>query len=303
MRAAPRRSGSRRALLALAAVVALSLPGCAQLDLRLLVAVPRSADSVVLPRASDTPGAEPSATGTPPTTEPTTPTPTEQTDSPSPTQTSPTAEPTPSETPTASASETPEPSETGSESTPADADTGGGGLPTWIPLVALGGLILGTILLLAGRSRTRRWDDHLSIELGQAQWVLDELLPAMTNPATPPGDLASHWSGAQPTLDQLQAGLAALIADAPDQGRSSSAQTLAGGVGEVRQAVAVDLALRTAAGGTPPAAGTSTPTDATVVAPGGAGASGRVDPTALAASAARVASARERLAAALATLG
>lgn len=300
MRAAPRSSGPRRALLAVAAVLALSLSACAPLDVRLLSSAPRSVDALALPRATDTPGAEPSASDPPPT-EPTTATPTEPTATPTPTETTPTAEPTPSESPTASASEASEPPDTESASAPTNAGDEGGGLPTWIPLLALGGLTLGALLLLGGRSRTRRWDDHLGVELGQAQWVLDELVPAMTNPATPPGELASHWAGAQTTLDQLQSGLAGLIADAPDAGRAASAQTLAGAVGEVRQAVAADLALRTAAGGAPPAAGPITPTDATVVAPGGA-AGGRVDPTALAASAARVAAARERLAAAVATL-
>ena len=268
-------------------------------------ATPEPSDSevVALPPATDEPSQEPTPES--PTEEPTTPTPTPTetpTETPSPTSTasSPTGQPSPSEE---SASQTSEPPEAGSASASGTPAEGDGGIPLWVPLVALGGVVLGAILLLAGRSRKRQWDDRLGIEQAQAQWVLDELLPAMTNPATPVGEITTHWSGAQPTLDELQAGLGALVADAPDAARSTSAQTLAGAVGEVRQAIAADLALRSQAGPTPPAAGSVTPTDATIAAPSGAGAAGPVDPTALAASAARVASARERLAAALAMLG
>jgi hypothetical protein len=178
----------------------------------------------------------------------------------------------------------------------------------------VGGLAAGGALLLAARSRRKKWDQSLGVEKAQAQWVLGELLPAMSNPATPAAALAAHWAGAQQTLDQLQAGLDGLLADAPDAVRAEQVRGLGTAVGDVRQSVAADLALRT--GAPPPTAGGAGPApagplDATIQAapvgqPGagqpGAPQPGPVDPAVLASSAARVAAARDRLAAALATL-
>jgi hypothetical protein len=221
-----------------------------------------SSDVVALPPSSESPTSE-------------SPTPTEEPTSESPT-------PTPSETAEPSASE-PSPSETASSSppvagtptaTPAGGDEGSS-LPIWIPIVAILGLAGAAILLLIGRSKARRWDEQFEVESAQAQWVRRELLPAMTNPATPLESLATHWAGAQPTLDQLHEGLATVVASAPDAARQSRAQALADAVSEVRQALAADLALR---------------------------GSGQVDPAALASSAARVAASRDRLAAALASV-
>lgn len=295
------RRGATIPVLALSAIVALGLAGCAQptkpdgSSRALAVSV-----ALARPPATDAPAADPSASITPsPTPEPTTALPTEQTPT---TPSTPATPTTPVQTPTASdTTQAPSPSEdsasadASSPSASEPADDRGAGIPPWIPLVAVGGLVLGAILLLARRSRTRRWDDTLGVEQDQARWVLDELMPAMTNPATPPAALAAYWAQAQPTLDELGSGLAALLADAPDPGRGAAAQTLAGAVGEVRQAVSADVTLRTAAGGAPGPIG---PSDETVVV--GAAAAGPVDPAALAASAARVASARDRLAAALA---
>jgi hypothetical protein len=232
-----------------------------------------NSDVVALPPSSESPTSESTA----PTEEPTSESPasTEEPTSESPT-------PTASETVAPSASE-PSQSETASSSppeagtptaTPAGGDEGSS-LPIWIPIIAILGLASAAVLLLIGRSKARRWDEQFEVESAQAHWVRGELLPAMTNPATPLDSLATHWAGAQPTLDQLQEGLTVVVAGAPDAARLSRAQGLADAVTQVRQALAADLALRGSA---------------------------QVDPAALASSAARVASSRDRLAAALATV-
>jgi hypothetical protein len=265
--------------------------------------------NVALPPATDEPGEgtateEPDPTTDPPTeTTPPAETPEETTEPPS---------PTPSEETTTPEPETTEPSETESASAEADADEGSG-LPLWIPIVAGGALILGVALLLAWRSRRKKWDEALGVEQTQARWVLDQLLPATSDPATPLATRSANWTTAQPTLDMLQAGLAGLIADAPDEGRTETTQALSAAVTEVRQAVSADLALQAGGGAAPPAPpappppGPAGPTDATAaVPPPGAptpGPATPADPAALAASAARVALARDRLAAALAATG
>jgi hypothetical protein len=252
--------------------------------------------NIALPPASDTPGEGESTT--PP--EPTSEAPTEEPTSEAPTSEAPTEEAT---SETASEETTQE-----SESATATADEGDGGLPLWVPIITVAGLGIGAALLLASRSRRKKWDDDFAVEQTQARWVLSELLPAMTNPTTPPDALAAHWAGAQQTLDQLQAGLTDLLGDAPDSARAERVQGLSAAVADVRQTVSSDVALRS--GTTPPAAGPPAATDQTI-----AGTSPEaptvaaqpvpptpgqpVDPAVLASSAARVAAARDRLAAAL----
>lgn len=268
---------------------------------------PSDGDSnIALPPASDTPGEGEPTTPPEPTSEaPTSAAPTEEPTSEAPTTETPTEEPT-SETPTSETAT--EETTDESESATATADEGDGGLPLWVPIVTVAGLGIGAALLLAGRSRRKKWDEDLAVEQTQAQWVLSELLPAMTNPTTPPSALAAHWAGAQQTLDQLQAGLTELLGDAPDAARAERVQALSGAVADVRQSVSADVALRS--GATPPAAGPPAATDQTI-----AGTSPEaptvaaqpvpptpgqpVDPAVLASSAARVAAARDRLAAAL----
>jgi hypothetical protein len=132
-------------------------------------------------------------------------------------------------------------------------------------------------VLLAGRRRRHRWDDALATERTQAQWVIDQLVPAVTATSTPASAAAVHWAGAQGTLDQLDAGLAALVAAPPDAERLEAARSIGAALGTLRQAVDTDLGLRTGTAGIP------------------------ADPAALATSAAHVRTARDRLAAAIAT--
>jgi hypothetical protein len=148
----------------------------------------------------------------------------------------------------------------------------------WLGLLAALALAVGVVVLLMLRSRRGRWDARLEEERTQATWLLTGLLPAVTDPATAPALRAAHWAGAQATLDQLDAGLAALVPDAPDEDRGQRVQALVQAVSGVRAAVAADLSLRTGSASAAP-----------------------VDDSTLQASAAGVQAARDRLAAALAT--
>jgi hypothetical protein len=110
------------------------------------------------------------------------------------------------------------------------------------------------------------------VEQAQGQWVVAELVPALTNPATPPQMVGPHWASAQPTLDQLEANVAGLLADAPDEARAAQARAIGTAVAQVRSSAAAHVALVGSA---------------------------VVDPTAVATSAAALQTARSQLAAAL----
>jgi hypothetical protein len=108
--------------------------------------------------------------------------------------------------------------------------------------------------------------------------VLTGLLPAVTSPAQPAASQAVQWTNAAPTLEQVQASLATLVTEAPDEARGGRAQRLGDALLGVRQAVATDLGLRTGSSAIP------------------------ADAAAIATSAATVQAARDRLAAAVATI-
>jgi hypothetical protein len=210
-----------------------------------------------------------------PTEEPTTPeeTPTDEATSPTAEESATSADPTESTAEPSASAESPSPS----ESADVDEDAESGGVPIWLWVLGAAAIVAGIWWFLAARSRRRRWDAQLEVERAQARWVVDELLPTMTDAATAPSALAVHWAGAQATLDQLERGLAALVADPPDAGRLDSARAIAAATGEVRRAVTADLALRAGSTGIP------------------------ADPAAVAASAVVVQAARDRLAGAIAT--
>ncbi|HSO04757.1 MAG TPA: hypothetical protein VLQ92_09775 [Candidatus Limnocylindrales bacterium] len=125
---------------------------------------------------------------------------------------------------------------------------------------------------LVARSRGRSWDERMDVERTQGRWVADELVPALTNPATPPQQVGPYWVTAQATLDQLEANVAGLVADAPDEARAAQARAIGSAVTQVRSSAAAHVAL----------VGSMT-----------------ADPTALATSAAAVQTARSQLNAAL----
>ena len=126
------------------------------------------------------------------------------------------------------------------------------------------------------RSRRSRWDERLGVERGQADWVLGQLLPAVTDPHGAAATQSGQWNGAEATLVQLAEGLGALTTSAPDEARRATATALAESLGDVRTAVAADLALRTGTSAVP------------------------ADAASLATSAASVQAARDRAAAAVA---
>ena len=95
------------------------------------------------------------------------------------------------------------------------------------------------------------------VEQTQGQWVVTDLVPALTNPATPPQMLGPHWASAQPTLDQLEAGVAELLANAPDDARAAQARAIGGAVTQVRSSAAAHVALVGSASADPTAVATS----------------------------------------------
>ena len=120
-------------------------------------------------------------------------------------------------------------------------------------MVAFGGLAL----FGAARSKRKSWDERLVVEQAQGQWVVTELVPALTNPATPPEMVGPHFATAQPTLDQLEVNLAGLVTDAPDEARAAQAKAIATAVTQVRSSAAAHVALVGSAGADPQAVATS----------------------------------------------
>jgi hypothetical protein len=120
--------------------------------------------------------------------------------------------------------------------------------------VAAGGALA---WFLAAGSKRKAWDERLDVERTQGQWVVTELIPALTNPATPPEMVGPHWATAQPTLDQLEANLAGLVTDAPDDARAAQAKAIATAVTQVRSSAAAHVALVGSAGADPRAVATS----------------------------------------------
>lgn len=191
-----------------------------------------------------------SATPTPeetPTTPEETPTetPTQETETPTPETSEPTESETPSETPTET-----EASDSESASAPASASASAApdeseSNPTalWLGLGTLLAAAAALAWFLIAGSRRKKWDERLEVERAQGVWVADQLVPALTNPATPADQVAQHWAAAQPTLDQLDANLTELITEAPDEKRAMTARSIATATTQVRSSAAAHVAL------------------------------------------------------------
>jgi hypothetical protein len=82
-------------------------------------------------------------------------------------------------------------------------------------------------------------------------------VPTLTDPATPTSTVIHDWAAAQPTLDQLDANLAALVGDAPDATREQAGQSMATAVTQVRSAAGAHVALVTSETAGPEALGAS----------------------------------------------
>ena len=234
-----------------------ALPSPTRTDLR--PSATRTLESPSPTRTEQAPTEEPTSEA--PAETPTSEAPTEEPTSEAPAETPTSEAPTESETPSP---ETTEPSETPSTESPsatedtASASAGGPGsasasatpeeptdssLPLWLGLAALAAAIAGLAWFLVAGSRRRRWDERLDVERAQARWVADQLVPALTDPATTPDQVAQSWGTAQPTLDQLDANLTALVAEAPDDGRALVCRSIAGAATQVRSSAAAHVAL------------------------------------------------------------
>ncbi len=130
-------------------------------------------------------------------------------------------------------------------------------MPLWLALGAVGAVFAGLALFAAAGRKKKAWDERMVVEQAQGQWVVSELVPALTNPATPPEMVGPHWATAQPTLDQLEANLAGLVTDAPDEARAAQARAIATAMTQVRSSAAAHVALVGSAGADPQAVATS----------------------------------------------
>ena len=238
--------------------------------------------------ATETPTtAAPTKTSPTPTEATTTPAATPTTKSPTPTET--TATETASPTPTSPTATSPSP--TSASPTPPVAtvspNASAGALEptgepeeagtTWWPWALLALVVVGGLgWFFVARARRTRWDESLDVERAQTEWVLGDLLPAVTAAGGVPATQSGQWAGAQATVQQLEENLAGLVASAPTEDRRILAAALSEALRDVRTSVEADLALRAGTAAIP------------------------ADAAALATSAATVQAARDRLAAALA---
>ena len=87
--------------------------------------------------------------------------------------------------------------------------------------------------------------------------AVTELVPALTNPATPPQMVGPHWASAQPTLVELESNVAALLADAPDEARAAQARAIGAALTQVRSSATVHVALVGSAAADPQAVAAS----------------------------------------------
>lgn len=270
----------RTALVAGCAVLVLGgLSGCGDGSISLPTARPSLSVSVpTFPSrtsepASPTPTSEtPTATPTSETPTPTptseTPTPTPSTETPTPTPTSPTPTPT-TETPTPTpTSETPTPTPTSESPTPTsaspssaspsveptsaspsaspEAGTGGETSTVWWPwilaAVVVVALILWWFLLMVPR---RRWDAAFAADLSEARWVMDSLVPSVTDRTLPADQVGRQWLDGKRRLDDLQSDLYRLGANPPNTARATHLGTVSGSLAALQQSLERDVALRT----------------------------------------------------------
>ncbi len=128
-------------------------------------------------------------------------------------------------------------------STAATASDDSGSL--WWVWLLLAAAVAGGIGWFILASRRRRWDAAFANELEEARWVIDTLVPSVTDRTVPAEEIAQRWRGDQPRLDDLQAQLATLAATASGTQRSDRAARVSGAAATLRQDLASDVALRT----------------------------------------------------------
>jgi len=172
-------------------------------------------------------------------------TPTQETETPTPETSEPTESETPSETPSETAASESEsasdPASASASTTPDESESNPAAL--WLGLGALLAAAAALAWFLIMGSRRRKWDERLEVERAQGTWVVDQLVPVLTDPAVPADQVAQHWAAAQPTLDQLDANITELIAEAPDEKRAMTARSIATATAQVRSSATAHVAL------------------------------------------------------------
>ena len=172
-------------------------------------------------------------------------TPTQETETPTPETSEPTESETPSETPSETAASESEsasdPASASASTTPDESESNPAAL--WLGLGALLAAAAALAWFLIMGSRRRKWDERLEVERAQGTWIVDQLVPVLTDPAVPADQVAQHWAAAQPTLDQLDANITELIAEAPDEKRAMTARSIATASAQVRSSATAHVAL------------------------------------------------------------
>ena len=188
-----------------------------------------------LPNRTTVPTLEPSPTAAPETVAPTV----APTDAPGdtavPETVAPTAAPTapPTAPPTAAPTQPPvsEPATTVAPGGEVDGDGEDDGATAWWPWVLLGVLVLGGLVLLARRRRAPSWQERTVRLLDELQRI------ATTLAALPPESVRVVAANEAGALATARAGLAALVADAPDDATRSALAALTQPVAELHVAV------------------------------------------------------------------
>jgi hypothetical protein len=98
--------------------------------------------------------------------------------------------------------------------------------------------------LTLARSRRRQWDTAFAAELGEARWLVDTFVPAVTDRSVPRTEVAQRWNGGQRRLDDMQTELTRLAATAAGTQRSRRNARVSEAADALRQALSADVAVR-----------------------------------------------------------
>jgi hypothetical protein len=130
--------------------------------------------------------------------------------------------------------------------TPVPADSSTPWWP-WALLAAAVAALLGWWAVVGGRRR--RWDAAFEKDLGDARWVVDSLVPSITNRALPATQVAAQWPDGKRRLDDLQSDLYRLGSDIPTTERATHLGAVSGALGALQHSLESDVALRATAAG------------------------------------------------------
>ena len=212
-----------------------------------------------LPNRTTVPTLEPSSTAAPETVAPTVPPTDAPGDTTAPETVAPTAAPT--APPTAAPTQPPvsEPATTLATGGEGDGDGDDDDATAWWPWVLFGVLVLGGLMLLARRRRAPSWQERTVRLLDELQRI------ATTLAALPPESVRVVAANEAGALATARAGLAALVADAPDDAARSALVALTQPVADLHVAVSSASLLPPQVPGTVPPPAPSVAQLATVV--------------------------------------